>query len=343
MRKNKVRSFLGALLRAVFCLALALLIGLIGLTAIAFYQLQSGGNSAGLADAVNLAMEGGFLPLCLGGFEAGWSAELTAAAPVILTALAAALAWQAGLYNLGLAGQYALGAAAAIEGAAWGLPWFACLLLAAAAGAAGGVIPGLLKARFQANEALTTVLMNWICLYGVQALLQGLNRGMGLLPDLGILIPVIAAGAALLCWGLLRYTVPGFEIRVLGDSEMMARYAGMRPGKIMVFVMALSGVLAGIGGALAFISGELRAIPNLNLALTGPGLHGLAVAVLAGGNPLGAVPTGLVISHLARGAAQMNAAVFPQECGEWILALTLLLGSLLLFWGKGKREGGMKK
>ena len=111
----------------------------------------------------------------------------------------------------------------------------------------------------------------------------------------------------------------------------------------MVFVMALSGVLAGIGGALAFISGELRAIPNLNLALTGPGLHGLAAAVLAGGNPLGAVPTWLVISHLARGAAQMNAAVFPQECGEWILALTVLLGSLLLFWGKGKREGGMKK
>ena len=343
MMMNKLRPFLRAPLRAALCLSLALIFTWIGLTAVAFFQLRSGENGAGPADAINLAMEGGLLPLCLGGLQAGWLAELISAAPVILTALAAALAWQAGLYNLGLAGQYALGAAAAIEGAVWGLPWFACLLLAAAAGAAGGLIPGLLKARFQAHEALTTVLMNWVCLYGVQALLQGLNRGMGLLPDLGVLIPVIAAGAALLSWGLLRLTVPGLEIRVLGDSEAMARYAGMRPGKIMVFVMVLSGVMAGMAGGLAFFAGELRAIPNLNLTMTGAGLHGLAAAVLAGGHPLGAVVTGLVISHLAQGAARMDAAVFPPESGEWMLALTLLLGSLIMLWSKGKREGGMKK
>lgn len=343
MMRNKIRSFLGALLRSALCLALALLAGLIGMTVIAYLHLRSMEGGAGLADAVNAAVRDGFLPLCLSGAAGGWLGELVSASPVILTALAAAFAWQAGLYNLGAAGQYALGVAAVIEGAAWGLPWYVCLLLAAAAGALAGAIPGLLKARFQANEALTTALMNWVCLYGAQALLQGLNRGMGLPPDLGILAPVIAVGLALLFWLLLRLTVPGFEIRVLGDSPAMARYAGIKTGKMTALVLSLSGLMAGIGGGLGFFTGEIRSLPGLNLALTGTGMHGLAAAVLAGGHPLGTAVTGLAVSHLAHGAAQMDPGVFPPESGEWILALILFLGSFMLALGKGKRKGGNER
>ena len=342
MTRNNVRSFLEICLRGLICLALALLIGFAGMTVIAFIQLRNGREAAGLVDAVNRAVQGGVIPFLLSGLDKGLPQELSAAAPIVLLSLSAALVWQAGLYNLGLAGQYALGAAAAILGAAWGLPWYVCLILAALAGALGGAVPGLLKARFHAPEALTGLLMNWVCIYGVQALLKGLNRGVGLMPDLGWMAFLIAAASALLSWGLLRLTVPGFEIRLLGDSDITARYAGLPMGKIVFRALAVSGLMAGVGGGLAFLTGAMRTVPNLKLTLTGPGLYGLAAAVLAGGHPMGAAAMGLLISHLAQGASAMDASLFPPETGEAILAIVLYLASFRMLWSKW-RKGEMGK
>lgn len=337
MTRNNVRSFLEICLRGLICLVLALLIGFVGMTAIAFVQLRNSGETAGIVDAVNGAVQGGVIPFLLSGLGKGLTQELSAAAPVMLLSLSAALSWQAGLYNLGLAGQYALGAATAIAGAAWGFPWYLCLILAALAGALGGTVPGLLKARFHAPEALTGLLMNWVCIYGVQALLKGLNRGMGLLPDLGWMAFLIAAALAFLSWGLLRLTVPGFEIRMLGDSDAIARYAGLPMGKIMIRALAVSGLMAGAGGGLVFLTGAMRAVPNLKLTLTGPGLYGLAAAVLAGGHPLGAAVMGLLISHLAQGASAMDASLFPPETGEAIFAVILYLASFRMLWSKWRK------
>ena len=296
----------------------------------------------GFSQAWDLAFSEGLLPLLTAGSRDGVYLEACRAVPAALLSLAAALAWQAGLYNLGLAGQYALGAAAAILGAAWGLPWYVCLMLAALAGALGGAVPGLLKARFHAPEALTGLLMNWVCIYGVQALLKGLNRGVGLLPDLGWMAFPIAAALALFSWGLLRLTVPGFEIRLLGDSDMTARYAGLSMGKIVIRALTVSGLMAGVGGGLAFLTGAMRTVPNLKLTLTGPGLYGLAAAVLAGGHPMGAAAMGLLISHLAQGASAMDASLFPPETGEAILAIILYLASFRMLWSKW-RKGEMGK
>lgn len=332
MMNKGMRSFL----RAVLCLALGLVLCALGLTGMAWLE-QSEKN---IARAAQTSLEEGLLPLLTGGFREGPLGLLGKAAPTVLLALGVSLAWQAGMLQLGGAGQYALGASAAMLCASLaGLPWYFCLAAAALAGALWGAAPGALKSRFRLREELGTALSAWLALYALQALSPLFNWEQSRQPDL--LVPLLAAagGMALLLWLGLRFTVPGLEIRLLGVSEKTARYAGAETGKTAFWVLCLSGLLGGLAGGMAYLTGGVNQLPDLTLALTGPGLRAVAAAALANGNPLGTVCAAVIVQSLSLGAETLRGPLFTVEMGETALAL-ILYGCACFALRRGK--GGWK-
>ena len=325
-----------AMLRAALCLILGLLLGTLSMTA-AVWLDQPDKNAV---QAAEIALQEGLLPLLTGGWRDGPLTLLGRAAPTVLLALGVSLAWQGGMLQLGGAGQYALGAAAAMLCASLtGLPWYACLAAAALAGALWGALPGLLKAQLRLQEALGTALTAWLALYGLQALSPLIVWEQSPQPDLAMAAALIAGALSLLVWLGLRLTVPGLEVRLLGASEKTARYAGADTGKTAFLVLCLSGLLGGAAGGMDHLLGGAAQTPDLSLALTGPGLHAIAAAALAGGNPLGAVCAAVAVKYLSLGAEALNGALFSREMGELTLALILYCCACLAFLsGKGGRK-----
>ena len=337
MKNKGFRSFS----RAVLCLCFGLFLGALGLIAVAWLNLRKDQPETGLIGAVETAWREGLLPLFTGGWQEGPLALLGRAAPDALLALSVSLAWQGGLLQLGGAGLYALGAAAAMLCASLlNLPWYACLAVSALAGFLWGDLAGLLKMKLRLQEALGTALTAWLALYALQAFSPLIVWEQP--PETDLFIPaLVTAGAmALLFWLGVKFTVAGLDLRLLGESEKTARYAGVNTGKAALFALCLSGLLGGVAGGLDYLLGSVNQLPDLSLALTGPGLHGLAAAALAGGNLLGAPFAAIAVKYLSLGAETMNGAVFSPEIGELILALILYsCAAFVLRHGKGGRKG----
>lgn len=337
MKMNNRRSFPGVIFRGLCCLLLGLAAGFLAFFGLA---LLRGGEGAGVGDALEAAANKGLLPLLTGAVKEGAIGSLGKSAPLALMALGAAFSWQAGLYNLGGAGQYALGAAAAMLCAAYGLPWYASLPAALAAGALGGAAAGWLKAGFSVHEALSTMLLNWVFVYAGQAALQGKEVPEAACPDLtlpalagiGVLSVIMTLG--------MHCTVGGFEIRLLGASEKTARYAGADAQKTMVKALAVSGMLCGAGGGLAFLMGMASEAPGLSLIFAGDGVRSLASALLAFGQPIGSACFALLIGALSQGVGSMDQSVFPPETGDLILAFSMYLASWLMLIVLKRRRGG---
>lgn len=290
--------------------------------------------------ALETVWQDGLLPLFTGGWREGPLVLLGRVAPDALLALGISLAWQGGMLQLGGAGLYALGAAAAMLcGSLLGWPWYACLVLSALIGALWGAVPGLLKAKLRLREALGTALTAWAAIYALQAASTLIAWEQPQMPDLCIPALVIAGALALLIWLGVKCTVPGLDLRLLGESEKIARYAGVDTGKTVFWALCLSGLLGGAAGGLDYLLGGVNQLPDLSLALTGPGLHGLAAAALAGGHPLGAVFAAVAVKYLSLGAGTMNGAVFSPEMGEATLALILYCcAAFALGRGKGGKR-----
>ena len=340
MMNERFLFFLRAVGRALLSLLLGLLLGALAMSFIAWLKLRAEHPEVDFFRAAEIALREGLLPLLTGGGQEGLLPLLGRAAPSALLALGVSLAWQGGMLQLGGAGQYALGAAAAMLcGSLAGLPWYACLIAAALAGALWGALPGLLKARFHLRTALGTALSTWLAQYALQAfssliLWQRPDAPVSCIPALAV-----SGASALIVWLFLRFTVLGLEIRLLGVSEKTARYAGADIGKTAFLALCLSGLLGGAAGGLDQVLGCVNGLPDLSLALTGPGLYGLAAAALAGGHPIGAVFAAVGIGYLSVGAETMNSALFSKETGEAVLALILYCcACFALRPGKGGEE-----
>src|SRR5688500_8598182 len=216
--------------------------------------------------AYALLLEGGF------GSRFAWTETLTRATPLILTGLAAALAFRARLYNIGAEGQLYAGALAAVAlgglhggsgfAAPAGLLFIAMFAAACIAGALLLLVPALLKSRLGVDEVVTTLLLNFIVLLLVSAMLDGPMKDPGALGwpqsvaiadalQLQPLVPksrvhtglLIALALAVLLALLLRHTTLGFEIRAVGSAARAAAFAGMPVRRIMWQVALLSGAL----------------------------------------------------------------------------------------------------
>lgn len=260
------------------------------------------------------------------------SETLTAATPLILAGLSVALAFRAGLFNIGGEGQMLIGGmfGVLIGFSLTGLPIFIHLPLAILAGCIGGalwgLIPGLLKARTGAHEVIVTIMLNFIALrlvdYGLKtSLFQREGRSdpisknieataelpqlLGWLDSslrvhLGLVVGLVAAG--LIHWLLFRSTM-GFEFRAVGANSTAARYAGMSISRAYILVMMLSGALAGLAGTGQVLGVLDRASPGFS---AGIGFDGIAVALLGKSNPWGVVAAALLFGGLRAGGQEMQ-------------------------------------
>jgi simple sugar transport system permease protein len=267
------------------------------------------------------------------------------ATPLVLGGLAVAVGFKAGLFNIGAQGQFLMGVlgAVAVGVALNGQPTIVALPLAiiagTLAGAAIGFVPGFLKAVSGAHEVVTTIMLNYIALSifawavagplrvprapspvtyevvsGAYPILIGKNGHLGLL---------IAVVAVAFIWWLLFRTTLGFEIRTAGANPDAARYAGMRPRRLIVLTMSISGGLAGLAGA-----GELLGISHKTTTsyATTVGFDSIAIALLARSNPLGIIPAALLFGALRAGAPVMQIqARIPRELVDVIQFVILLV------------------
>ncbi len=272
---------------------------------------------------------------------------LVQATPLILTGLAAAIAFRAGVWNIGAEGQFFAGA----MGAWWvydvwgGLPaplsFIVMFAAAALAGAAWASIAGGLLVRYQTNEILTTVMLNFVILYILSYLLAGPWQAPGtpyyqtermadvfFLPRFtadsrlhwGFAIALLAAAAV---YFLIRRTTLGYEIRGVGSNVTASRYKGIRVGMVTLAVMAISGAIAGVAGA-----GELLGLHHrlqLDIAV-GVGFTGIIIALVARLHPLGVIVTAIAFGALLNGSTAMQYETgIPSALVDVIEGITLTL------------------
>lgn len=307
-----------------------------------------------------------FKVLGKGAFGSGYDLGMTLfyATPLIFTGLSVAVAFQAGLFNIGAEGQLTLGAlAAAAVGAVWpglGSP-LAPLLAALAAMLAGtlwGAIPGWLRARRGSHEVINTIMLNfvaagmasYVALYVLRnpASQNPETRPIGggyLIHQFGMFggAPVslalpLALTAAGLVWLLLWRTVLGFELRAVGQSEAAARAAGIDPGRIRILTLSLAGGLAGLVGV-----GEVLGNAGKFRVGFSPeyGFIGIAVALLGRNHPAGVVAAALLFGALHKGAAALDLETerVTQELALVLQALIILSVSAEGLWDWMRRGG----
>jgi ABC-type uncharacterized transport system permease subunit len=270
------------------------------------------------------------------------------ATPLILTGLAVALPYQAGLFNIGGQSQFIGGAImAAWLGYAYNMPFFVhvviCVIGAFVGGAALGWLAGEIKARTGAHEVIVTIMLNYVMLYFLayvlssQSLMEApggsdsitlpiasnahlpLLAGTHLRINAGFLIALAAAFAV---WWLLNRTTTGFEFRSIGANASASRVAGMNVERNWTLVMAIAGGLAGLAAASVILGTD----STLNPQSYGTyGIDAITVALLGLGRPGGVVAAGLLFGALHAGSPGMQTATgTPVQIVQVIQALIVL-------------------
>lgn len=253
---------------------------------------------------------------------------LTFAAPLIFAGLSVALAFRAGLFNIGAQGQLIIGAiVAGYLGFAWQLPWGVHALLAVVGGFIGGAVwgsvAGLLKARSGAHEVIVTIMLNYIALYLLgfllkQQFMQEPGSGVPQSPDMlgSATLPlllgeryrlhlgfVLALLAAWFVWWLLERSTVGFEFRAVGLNQHAARTAGINVPRAVIGVFVIAGGLAGLAGANQVLGTEHR----VGMGIAGTiGFDAITVALLGKSRPVGVVLAGILMGGLRAGASTMQ-------------------------------------
>ncbi|MCX5512634.1 ABC transporter permease [Kaistia algarum] len=280
---------------------------------------------------------------------------LTRTTPLILTGLAAAVAFRARLWNIGAEGQFYVGAlATAALGSKYGLhlPPIAGIPLLMLAGAAAGavllLIPLALRLRFGVDEVVTTLLLNFVALLFVSMMIEGplkdplafgWPQSVPILADAALpkLVPrsrlhiglLIAIGLAIVLWLVQARTRFGLESRAAGLNPQAARFAGVSITGILVRVACLSGGLAGLAGAIEVLG--VKAYVTIDLS-PGFGYTGIVVAMLAGLHPLGVILAAVFVATMFVGADGMSRAMgVPSFIADVIVSLSLLTMLVALF------------
>jgi ABC-type uncharacterized transport system permease subunit len=278
------------------------------------------------------------------------SETLITATPLILTGVAAAIAFKMLVWNIGAEGQFIIGAVFASGVAIWlgdGAPGYIALPAVIIAGGLGGAfwasIAAIPRVYLGTNEIITTLMLNFIALSFMNFLIFGSSSPWrdpevstfptgrpipeaARLPeffnrlDIGIFIAIALAIGA---WYLIGKTTWGFEVRIVGDSAETARYAGIGVARKILGVFLLSGAYAGFAGGL-FVSGPVGALDPRSLDL-GLGFTGIIVAALAGLHILAVIPVAILM------AALINSGPALQSIGVPTATVTMLQGAILIF------------
>jgi simple sugar transport system permease protein len=289
------------------------------------------------------------------------SDTLVKATPILLAALACSVAFRMKLWNIGAEGQFLMGAfgASAIVLApvlpAETTRWIfipVMILAGMAAGAAWGFIPGYLKAKFNVNEIISTLMMNYIAIawmnfwifavwteggfqmspkFPTNATLprlldyaKAVPLFRGLTTHLGLLIGIVAA---IILWLLIYRSRWGYEIRLIGDNPRAARYAGINIMRNTVLAMMLSGALAGLGG-MSEVTGVVHRLQTSPLA-AGYGFTGIIVAWLAKLNPLVIILVSILFGALILAGREIQPSGVPKMI-QGIILVCLIASDFFL-------------
>jgi simple sugar transport system permease protein len=269
--------------------------------------------------------------------------------PLLLAGLGVAISFRAGVFNIGAEGQLYLGAIGATIVALMplGVPAWLHVLLALLAGIAGGAvwaaIPGYLLAYRGISEVVLTLMLNYVGIYLASYLVdtesgplgeRGASYSQSAQIQMAARLPTLVGGTSLhlglviglvlavALWAMIRWTPFGFRMRMIGANPIAARYAGVAVGRQIVAVMALSGGLAGLAGAVEVIGLRYRLYENFS---PGYGYDAIAVALLANSNPLGVIASSAFFGALQAGANRMQQTVNIETSLVFIIqALTVI-------------------
>lgn len=269
------------------------------------------------------------------------------AAPLILTGLAFAFAFQAGLFNIGAQGQFYLGAVASAACALF-FPFLPsrlllplCAAVSMTAGGLWGSMTGYFKARFNANEFLVSMMSTYVAVAVMDFLVRSpLREAKGEYPQTDVLaeaawipsflpgtrfhwgffLALAAAGAA---WILLWKTTLGFRMRAVGRNRAAARFAGIREKSVFVSVFLLSGAFAGLAGFIEVNGVQHMVVQGFNPLL---GAEGIGIAVLGGAHPFG-----VVLSALLFGALKVGGLLVTQTSSVPSSIIAILEGFVMLY------------
>ena len=276
---------------------------------------------------------------------------LNVLAPMLLASLGFVVAFRAGLFNIGIAGQMLASGflATAFIGYSGMSAWAAkplVILVGAAAGGLLGAFVGFLKYRFNIHEVVSTIMLNYIVSYltgffinskfadpltrsmkicSNEARLSWTNvqiSGMKCSLPLGILLAAIAVVAVKF---LFDKTVFGFELRAVGRNPLCARYTGIKVGRRIVAALMLSGILAGLAGVTYYCGYYNTIVPK---SLSSMGYDAIAVALLGNSTPIGCIFASILITIFQNGSNYMSSTLgVAKEIASLITGILLLFSS----------------
>jgi simple sugar transport system permease protein len=332
-------------------LVIALLAILLSLVAISIVILLIGKNP--LTAFRSLLQGSGWLPRGSYSSGSGQIADffymIDSFTPMLFAALAVAVAFRCGLFNIGISGQMLLaGFIATITVGYSSLPSVVSfpliLLIGAGVGASAGGLIGFLKYRFNINEVVSSIMLNYTFQYIIAFFIntkyvdtisrqsKAINAQTRLtLTDVQLgsyhvriaWCVVLAVAAAVVIWLFFKKTKQGFEIRAVGLNRKSAEYAGIRVGANIIFAMVLSGALAGLAGVTYYLGYFNSIQPG---TLPSYGFDAIATAFLGNSHPLGIIAASLLITCLSRGSNYMSSMADVR-----VEVSSLITGMILLF------------
>ena len=347
MKKNILKnSGVQSLLASLVCVILGLLIGYIVLLFI---------NPDGAGEAITDVMKN-FLTYSKPETQVKYLGNtLVKTAPLLMCSLSILFAYKVGLFNIGAAGQYCIGVALSLYAAlAWGWSWLPCMLLAMLGGALLGAISGLLKSYCNVNEVISGIMLNWIVLYLTNMLLTQVKEdtspytfvlshknASAILPSLGLgslfngnqyvgLALPLSIVIAILVWVVLEKTRIGYELRATGNNKNAAKYCGMAEKRNIIMTLAISGMLAGLGAAMLYLTGYEQWQCSTS-SVPGMGFNGIAAAFLGGLNPIGAILASFFIQHITAGGAYVDKSMYCAQISDLISSIIIYLCGFVLF------------
>lgn len=343
LRNNGFQTILASLL----CIIIGLLIGYIVLLII---------NPKGAGKAIVAILENFLYYPSAVAAKKYLGTTLVKASALLMCALSVLFAYKVGLFNIGAAGQYVVGAGACLYfGLKFDMPWYICLLAAMLAAAIVGGISGALKAYFNVNEVISCIMLNWISLYCVNMLLTGVKEQStpytrplssvnkdALLPTMGLdklfsnnqfvtIGIVFSVLIAIVVWIVMEKTKFGYELKATGLNKQAAKYCGMHEKSNTILTMMIAGGLAGLGAGIFYLSGIEQWMVQ-QTSVPAMGFNGIAAAFLGGLNPIGTIFSSYFIQHITSGGTYVDKTMYCSQISDLISAFIIYMCGFVLFF-----------